>query len=457
MNAIRKTKDKNHGKIIDIRNGWKGNELEFLPAALEIVETPPSPIGRALLWIIVSFFVVAITWSVIGKVDEVAVAPCKVIPSGYTKTVQAEDKGIVRKINVTNGTRVKAGDVLIELDTIATEADMSRLTKERDFYILDLARLSAEREGKQFTPPDGVGTPEERLQQVELSRARTIEFRSRMDALRQRVLIAKSALDNSVKQMEKYEGILPIAADQRKRTEELAGDGTVSLFEHQNYLQKEIEIKQDLLAQGAEVERNRRAVTEAEMEAKRAESEWQSEISSRIVDDRKQLQAIEEELIKAEEKNRLSRITAPIDGTVQQLEIHTLGAILTPAQPLMLIVPEGEKIEFEVWLENRDIGFVYAGQEAEIKVETFGFQKYGTLGAVVKSVATEAKEDEKRGLIYQAFLETSRDYYIVNDREVSLLPGMSVTGEIKIRRKRIIEYFLDTFKRYTSEALRERT
>jgi hemolysin D len=160
-----------------------------------------------------------------------------------------------------------------------------------------------------------------------------------MDALRQQVLIAKSALDNSVKQREKYEGILPIASD----------------------------------------------------------------------------------------------------------------------QPLMLIVPEGGNIEFEVWLENRDIGFVYAGQSAEIKVETFGFQKYGTLDAAVKSVATEAKEDEKRGLIYQAFLETSRDYYIVNDREVSLLPGMSVTGEIKIRRKRIIEYFLDTFRRYTSEALRERT
>jgi hemolysin D len=390
-------------------------------------------------------------------VDEVAVAPGKVIPSGYTKVVQAEDKGIVRSLNVQNGTRVKTGDVLIELDTIATEADMSRLTKERDFYVLDLARLSAERKNKPFNPPDGVGTPEERLQQMELSRARTIEFRSRMDTLRQQVLISKSALDNSIKQREKFEGILPIAADQRKRTEELAEDGTVSLFEHQNYLQKEIEIKQDLLAQGAEVERNGRAVTEAEMEAKRSESEWQSEISSRIVDDRKQLQAIEEELIKAKERNRLSRITAPIDGTVQQLEIHTPGAILTPAQPLMLIVPDGGSIEFEVWLENRDIGFVYAGQGAEIKVETFGFQKYGTLDALVKSVATEAKEDEKRGLIYQAFLETSRDYYVVGDREVSLIPGMSVTGEIKIRQKRIIEYFLDTFKRYTSEALRERT
>jgi hemolysin D len=436
---------------------WNRTELEFLPAALEIVETPPSPIGRALLWIIVSFFMIALTWSIIGRVDEVAVAPGKVIPSGYTKVIQAEDKGIVRKINVANGTAVKTGDVLIELDTVATEADVSRLSKERDFYILDLARLYTERDGKEFVPPGDVGTPEERLQQKELSRARRVEFDTRMDTLRQQILISKSALNNSVKQLQKYEKLLPIATEQRQRTEELAEDGTVSLFEHQNYLQKEIELRQDLLAQGDEAERSRGAVTEAEMEVKRAESEWLSEISARIVDDRKQLQAIEEELIKAEEKNRLSRITAPISGVVQQLEIHTIGAILTPAQPLMLIAPVGGKIEFEVWLENRDIGFVYPGQPAEIKVETFGFQRYGTLEGVVRSVAKEAKEDEKRGLVYQAFLETSRDYYIVEDREIPLMSGMAVTGEIKIRRKRIIEYFLDTFKKYTSEALRERS
>jgi hemolysin D len=457
MNALPEGKEGKPGKIVDIRPNWNRTELEFLPAALEIVETPPSPIGRAFLWIIVSFFVIAITWTVIGRVDEVAVAPGKVIPSGYTKVVQAEDKGIVRKLNVQNGSKIKEGDILIELDTVVTEADMSRLRKERDFYLLDLARLYSERDKTPFEAPEGIGGPEEVLQQEELTRARQLEFRSRMDALRAQVSMTRSALDNAAKQRQKYQSILPIAEEQRKRTEELVSDGTVSLFEHQNYLQKEIEIRQDLLAQRAEEQRSRNAVGEAEMELQRSENEWMSELSARIVEDRKQLQAVEEELIKAEEKNRLSRIVSPIDGVVQQLEIHTIGAILSPAQPLMLIVPEGENIEFEVWLENRDIGFVYAGQDAEVKVETFGFQKYGTLDGRVKSVATEAKEDEKRGLIYQAFIETSRDYFVVEDREIQLLPGMSVTGEIKIRQKRIIEYFLDTFRKYTSEALRERT
>jgi hemolysin D len=439
-----------------LRDEWTRSELEFLPAALEIVESPPSPIGRALLWIIAAFFCIAILWSIIGRVDEVAVAPGKVIPSGYSKVVQAEDKGIVRKINVSNGTAVKSGDVLIELDTVVTEADMTRLKKERDFYLMDLARLYSERDGKIFSPPENAGDPEEALYQRELSRTRLLEFRSRIDVLRQQILMARSALENSEKQLEKFVTILPIATDQRERTEELVADGTVSLFEHQNYLQKEIEVKQELLAQEADVRRNRHTVMEAELELKRAENEWYSDISARIVDDRKQLQSVAEELIKAEEKNRLSKITAPIDGIVQQLEIHTLGAILTPAQPLMLIVPAEGSMEYEVWVENRDIGFVYAGQDAEVKVETFGFQRYGTLEGKVKSIATEAKEDEKRGLIYQAFIETSRDHYVIEGKRVQLMPGMAVTGEIKIRDKRIIEYFLDTFRRYVDEALRER-
>lgn len=435
---------------------WKREELEFLPAALEIVESPPSPIGRALLWIVVLFFLIALAWSILGHVDEVAVAPGKVIPSGYTKVIQAEDKGIVRRLRVANGTEVKAGDVLIELDTVVAAADMKRLRQERDFYLLNLARLHAERDNRDFTPPKGIGSAEDVRQQTELSKIRLREFRSRIGALRRKIDVARSELENASVLYEKYANLMPIIEGQRRKIAFLASEDLVSMFEYQGYLQKEIETRQDLLAQKAEVAKARHAKAENEMELDRAKSEWYSNISAKIVEDRKQLQAVEEELVKATEKHRLSKITSPIDGVVQQLEVHTIGAILTPAQPIMLIVPNAGGMEYEVWVPNKDIGFVREGQTAEIKVETFGFQRYGTLKGCVKSVATEAREDERRGLVYQAFLETSRDYYLVQDRKIRLLPGMAVTGEIKIRRKRIIEYFLDTFKKYVGEALRER-
>ena len=115
-------------------------ELEFLPAALGIVETPPSPIGRAIVWLLIALFTIAVLWSCFGQVDEVAVAQGKVIPSGYTKTIQAYDTGVVKSIHVQDGSKVQAGDVLVELDTTMTAADLARQSKERAFYQLEINR-----------------------------------------------------------------------------------------------------------------------------------------------------------------------------------------------------------------------------------------------------------------------------------------------------------------------------
>ena len=120
------------------------DELEFLPAALEVVETPPSPVGRKLVWLMIGVFSVAVLWACFGNLDEVAVAPGKVIPSGYTKTIQAFDSGVVKNIKVRDGSRVQAGDVLIELDTTFTAADLARQTKEQAYYQLEIQRLTAE-------------------------------------------------------------------------------------------------------------------------------------------------------------------------------------------------------------------------------------------------------------------------------------------------------------------------
>ncbi|MEM5770188.1 MAG: HlyD family type I secretion periplasmic adaptor subunit, partial [Bacillota bacterium] len=185
--------------------------------------------------------------------------------------------------------------------------------------------------------------------------------------------------------------------------------------------------------------------------------ERDTDIMTKLVDDRRQLQAIEEELSKAKEKNRLSTITSPIAGTVQQLAVHTVGGVVTPAQALMLIVPDGAQMEIEAWVANKDIGFIFAGQNAEIKVETFNFQKYGTLDASLVEISSDAVEDKEKGLVYRALLRTNVDNFsLATGRTVYLSPGMAVTAEIKTRQKRIIEYFMDPFIKYRSEGLRER-
>jgi len=141
---------------------------------------------------------------------------------------------------------------------------------------------------------------------------------------------------------------------------------------------------------------------------------------------------------------------------VQQLAVHTVGGVVTPAQPLMVITPSDYQAEIEAVLENKDVGFVKVGQRAEVKVETFPFTRYGTVTGAVSFVSKDALPDEKRGLVFQARVKLDRTAMRVDEREVILTPGMAVTAEIAVGRRRVIDFFLDPIRKAGNEALRER-
>ncbi|WP_145957483.1 HlyD family type I secretion periplasmic adaptor subunit [Xenorhabdus hominickii] len=163
-----------------------------------------------------------------------------------------------------------------------------------------------------------------------------------------------------------------------------------------------------------------------------------------------------QELAKAHHQKKLTSLNAPVAGTVQQLAVHTVGGVVTPAQSLMVIVPANQPIEVEAMLENKDVGFVHIGQSVTVKVETFNFTKYGTVDGEVLSVSNDAIEDEKRGLIYSTRIRLKSDHLLVNGQRVALSPGMSITAEIKTDQRRVIDYFLSPLRQHIDESLRER-
>lgn len=163
-----------------------------------------------------------------------------------------------------------------------------------------------------------------------------------------------------------------------------------------------------------------------------------------------------QELVKSDSRGKLMSLTAPVDGSIQQLAVHTVGGVVTPAQALMTVVPRDNALEVEAFLENKDIGFVNAGQEAEVKIETFPFTKYGTIHAQVTHVSLDAINDERKGLIYSTRVKLGRATIAVGEKIVNLSPGMAVTVEIKTDKRRVVEYFLSPLLQYKDESLRER-
>jgi hemolysin D len=230
------------------------------------------------------------------------------------------------------------------------------------------------------------------------------------------------------------------------------------LSEHM-YLEREqarIEQERDLAFQQARVQELVAAIEEARRRRDSAIAEFERGAVNAKIDADKRAALLEQDLVKAQTREKQQLLLSPVDGTVQQLAVHTVGGVVTPAQPLMVITPSDYQAEVEAFLENKDVGFIRVGQRAEVKVETFPFTRYGTLTGTVSIVSQDAVSDEKRGLLFQARVKLDRPTIRVDQRDVTLTPGMVVSSEIATGRRRVIEFFLDPIRKSTSEGLRER-
>ena len=432
-------------------------EREFLPAALELIETPAPALPRAVLWAIVAALGFAIGWSCIGKIDLVAVAPGKVIAADRTKLIQPAEVGVVKRILVADGQTVRAGDVLIELEAAATAtgADTARQREALMAARLEAARHEALARGAQLKAPPGAAKAlvdaETRAMasQVQEHRAKLAEFDAE--------IVRRTAELNAVRELaNKLAQTLPIA---QRRAEDYKNLVEQKFVSQHGYLEREqarIENERDLAFQQARVAQLAAAVEETRRRRDSLVAEYERTEINAKVDADKRAALLAQELVKAETRQSQQTLTAPVDGVVQQLAVHTIGGVVTPAQALMVITPSDYQAEIEAQLDNRDVGFVRVGQHVEVKVDTFPFTRYGTIPGTVSFVSSDAVQDEKRGLVFQARVKLDKPAIRVDEREVSLTPGMAVTAEIATARRRIIEFFLDPIRRTAAEALIER-
>jgi hemolysin D len=254
----------------------------------------------------------------------------------------------------------------------------------------------------------------------------------------------------------KLEQTVPIAKQRAQDFRNLVDQEFVSKHGHLEKEQARIEQEADLANLRSRLKEIEAALREARGQRAELLAETRRVSLDSITDGQQKVTALEQDLLKADSRGKLMRLTSPVDGTVQQLVVHTVGGVVTPAQPVMVIVPRDNPLEVEAFLENKDIGFVKPNQDAEVKIETFQYTKYGTIHAKVTSVSHDAINDEKRGLIYSTRVKMDKAHINVDGTPVSLSPGMAVSVEIKTGKRRVIEYFLSPLMQHTSESLRER-
>ena len=254
----------------------------------------------------------------------------------------------------------------------------------------------------------------------------------------------------------KLESTLPISRQREADFKGLQEQGFMSSHAGQDRTRERIEQESDLATQRARLAEAQAALAETRQARLAYLAETQRTLSERNALAASKRQQLTQERSKTEQRTRLAQLVAPVDGTVQQVAVHTEGGVVTPAQVLMVIVPRDAQVAAEVVVDNKDIGFVGAGQIAAIKLETFPFTRYGTVPATVKSVVADAVNDEKKGAIFPAVLSLNQASIDVDGKRINLSPGMNVTAEIKTGKRRVIDYLLSPVQRHVNESLKER-
>ncbi|MEW6454447.1 MAG: HlyD family type I secretion periplasmic adaptor subunit [Pseudomonadota bacterium] len=460
------------------------DELEFLPAALEIVETPASPVGRLIGATLIAFFVIALAWATFGHIDIIATAQGKIVPLGRTKVIQPLESGIVTAIHVKDGDRVRAGQVLVEIDRTASTAERNRIKHDLLRSQLDVARLTALRKGLEagtgptdFAPPADAPTYEIARTRASMI-AQADQQAAKIASLDQQIAQKIAEAEQVAATIAKLRAGLPLIEETAEVREKVMKMEFGNRLAHLEAQLKLTEQRHELIVQerrAAESAAGRQAL---EWQREQTKAEYARSIMTDLAEAEPKAAQFAEDLIKAEKRIQDQVLRAPIDGTVQQLAMHTVGGVVTPAQVLMAVVPADASIEIEAMVPNKDIGFVHDGDPAEIKIDTFNFTKYGLLHGKVLSISQDAvvrekptaqiNADKQQGqssrssepagqeLLFAARISLDKTQMQIDDRLVDLAPGMAVTVEIKTGQRRVIEFLLSPLLRYKQESLRER-
>jgi hemolysin D len=419
-------------------------------------------------------FTIGVLWAIIGKVDIVATAEGNIIPGSRVKQIQPLEKGVVKTIFVKEGQSVKAGDPLIELDQALTQADQQRLVSELHYMQLNHQRLQMFLQllsGTQtYTDTAVVDELFEKTikdhqstlstSQLEIQRSQLLQqwldFQAQLGALNSQLESRKAEKQSSQAIVEKLQATLPLVTKRANAVKSLLEQSLGAETQYLELEQQRIEQQQDLRAEQDRTTQLHAAIQEVKHRVSALQAEKKSQALLAIEDAERQVVSITQELNKAQDLNAKQILYAPVDGRVQQLEIHTVGGVVVEAPPLMRLVPKEDFLEVEATLENKDIGFVHVGKLAEIKVHTFPFTKYGIIDAEVINITADAVADEQKGLVYKMRLRMKSSQLYVNNQWVDLLPGMLVSAEVKTGHRRLIEFVMAPLLRYKQESGRER-
>lgn len=440
------------------------DERAFLPAQLELVETPLSNAPKWAARLIMLFFVITLLWAILGHMEVVATAQGKTVLSGRSKAIKSLEDGGIVKIYVKNGNEVKKDDPLVTLDFLGADQDYEKA--EQSLEAATLLKYRSEALIKALQNQEMPLITEEATERITIDELKQAEqlvqnqyqlWQSQDDRYGSAIRQKDAEYRTTNAQVEKLTQNIELIEEELQDYEKLSNNKSKGVSKHQ-YNQKRqdhINAKHELASQESRLIEINEGKIQLEKERQYTEYQLKQETLNGLREAQELIPQYLADSQRAKHRMDQAHIKAPANGTVQQLNIHTEGGVVSHGEELMVIVPEGDFMEVEALVPNKDIGFIEHNQEVVVKIESFPYTRYGYITGRVKSISFDAIEHQDYGLVYQAIIKLDKDFLMINEKKIPLTAGMNVTAEIKIRERRVIDYFLSPLQTKVDESMRE--
>ena len=425
---------------------------EFKPLLIELEDSPTSPLARWLLWTLVMFMLLIVLWLYFGKVDVVVSGEGKVIPSGEIKVVQPIEAGVIRKILVREGQLVKKNQPLMEIDRTVTETNLDSKESNAKLLNIEIRRLQAlisntRVDFSQFNDIDKlvVKTQESLFNMIRESHRKEIEL------IKEQILQVKEQINSKKSDLYRIKQLYVRAIDKEKKLLKVLD--LISNKDYEAIQNQVLEYKEQKNMKSHEIDALNSKLIELKKQIVLREKEYKSKLLQELTEKRKELTVLNAEIQSIKFQNTKQVIKSPVDGYIGKLLIHTEGGVVTPAEKLMTIVPKNAPLIFKATVLNQDIGFIKKDMNVSVKVNTFNFQKYGLIHGKVIHVSDDAIENEQLGPVYEVLIKPEKYYLEYRGEKFYIQSGMSITAEMKVGKRRVINFFIYPLIKYLDEGM----
>lgn len=447
---------------LQLQKNWATIQMQKMEARAEkyFMVDEDLPLSRHIILVtIFAFFCLFILWAMFSPLDEITKGEGRVIPSSEVQIIQNLEGGIVESFAVKEGDTVKAGQVVMRLRDVGAQADLGSNEAKYLGLLATITRLQAEAEGKPMVDfPENIikGAPQAVTEELNAFRANQDKLRSQTMVYEQQLAQREQEVNELNRRASDLRGVINLSRQEKAMIEPLVARGSAPQIELIQ-LERGIQEKQtELNGVTTSIPRAQAAVSEARARIAEAQNTFKAQAQVELTTKQTEMSAIKAGIGALEDRKERTEITSPVNGTVKDFKVNTVGGVVRPGDPIVEIVPVDDQLLVEAKIRPADIAFIYPGQQAMVKITAYDFGVYGGLKGEVMDISADTIQNEKGEHFYRVRVRTFENTLKRKGEVLPIIPGMVAQVDVLTGKRTVLSYLMKPFVKTMDAAMTER-